>query len=92
MRDWRGEGERGSAEGGTAEVEKGIREGNRQGVHFPRPKDAVAAIRKRLTGNTKNFHIINLTLTVSCCQFDRRKIVYNAFNLGVGDLCQKLWH
>lgn len=29
------------------------------------PKDAVAAIRKRLTGNSKNFHIINLTLTVS---------------------------
>lgn len=30
-----------------------------------RPKEAMAAIRKRLTGNTKNFHIINLTLTVS---------------------------
>ena len=29
------------------------------------PKDAVAAIRKRLTGSMKNFHIINLTLTVS---------------------------
>lgn len=29
------------------------------------PKDAVAAIRKRLTGSSKNFHIINLTLTVS---------------------------
>ncbi len=29
------------------------------------PKEAVAAIRKRLTGNSKNFHIINLTLTVS---------------------------
>lgn len=29
------------------------------------PKDAVAAIRKRLTGSYKNFHIINLTLTVS---------------------------
>ena len=28
------------------------------------PKDAVAAIRKRLTGSSKNFHIINLTLTV----------------------------
>ncbi|XP_064406991.1 TOM1-like protein 2 [Halichondria panicea] len=28
------------------------------------PKEAVAAIRKRLTGNSKNFHIINLTLTV----------------------------
>lgn len=28
-------------------------------------KDAVAAIRKRLTGSMKNFHIINLTLTVS---------------------------
>jgi hypothetical protein len=27
-------------------------------------KDAVAAIRKRLTGSSKNFHIINLTLTV----------------------------
>lgn len=29
------------------------------------PKDAVAAIRKRLTGSYKNFHIINLTITVS---------------------------
>ena len=29
------------------------------------PKDAVSAIRKRLTGSSKNFHIINLTLTVS---------------------------
>lgn len=29
------------------------------------PKDAVAAIRKRLTSSYKNFHIINLTLTVS---------------------------
>ena len=28
------------------------------------PKDAVAAIRKRFTGSAKNFHIINLTLTV----------------------------
>lgn len=28
------------------------------------PKEAVAAIRRRLTGNAKNFHIINLTLTV----------------------------
>ena len=28
------------------------------------PKDSVAAIRKRLTGSSKNFHIINLTLTV----------------------------
>ena len=28
------------------------------------PKDAVAAFRKRLTGNAKNFHIVNLTLTV----------------------------
>lgn len=28
------------------------------------PKDAVVAMRKRFTGNTKNFHIINLTLTV----------------------------
>jgi len=33
-------------------------------THTHRPKDAVAAIRKRLTGNSKNFHIINLTLTV----------------------------
>ena len=32
-----------------------------------RPKDAVAAIRKRLTGSSKNFHIINLTLTVRVC-------------------------
>ena len=29
------------------------------------PKDAVVSIRKRLTGSSKNFHIINLTLTVS---------------------------
>ena len=33
--------------------------------HICRAKEAVAAIRKRLTGSTKNFHIINLTLTVS---------------------------
>ena len=32
---------------------------------FDRPKDAMAAIRKRLTSSTKNFHVINLTLTVS---------------------------
>ena len=31
-----------------------------------RPKDTVAAMRKRFTSNTKNFHIVNLTLTVSC--------------------------
>ncbi|XP_065900045.1 TOM1-like protein 2 [Dysidea avara] len=28
------------------------------------PKDAVAALRKRITSNLKNFHVINLSLTV----------------------------
>ncbi len=30
-----------------------------------RPKEAVAAIRKRFTASARNYHIINLTLTVS---------------------------
>ena len=29
------------------------------------PKDAIAALRKRITSNLKNFHVINLSLTVS---------------------------
>ena len=59
-------------EGGKAEVEEGEKGGSQTKISCPRPKDAVAAIRKRLTGNTKNFHIINLTLTVSC-QFDTER-------------------
>ena len=34
-------------------------------MHFVSPKDAIAALRKRITSNLKNFHVINLSLTVS---------------------------
>lgn len=45
-------------------------------THIHRPKDAVAAIRKRLTSNSKNFHIVNLTLTVrmyTCVYYPHHK-------------------
>ena len=56
------EGERNRERGGG--IGKGDKVLNNPDLLFARPKDAAAAIRKRLTHNTKNFHIINLTLTV----------------------------
>jgi len=50
-------------------------------LSFCRPKDAVAALRKRITSNLKNFHVINLSLTVSM-------IIYYCLmssKIGIGD-------
>ena len=62
---------------------------------FYRPKDAVAAVRKRLTGSTKNFHIINLTLTVNppfvYVYLIYNNVLYNAFHVGIGNMCEELW-
>lgn len=56
---------------------------------FDRPKDAMAAIRKRLTSSTKNFHVINLTLTVSTQKIREDNL---SLIIGTRKLCEKLWY
>ena len=76
---------------------KGDKVLNNPELLFARPKDAAAAIRKRLTGNTKNFHIINLTLTVGGSNsFDFSVATFTTclllHDLGAGNMRQKLWY
>ena len=59
-----------------------------------RPKDAIRAIRKKLTANAgKNYTVVMYTLTVSRLTACNLISLFYIFHLceGIGDVCQELW-